>query len=49
MMYDVYSYQFIECGPMYAYSAWRFATLPDATADEMAEENKEAIVNLETV
>lgn len=26
-----------------------FATLPNATADEMEEESKEAIVNLETV
>lgn len=31
-----------------AYRADHFATLPDSTADEMAEESREAIVNLET-
>ena len=48
MLYDIYSYQFVECGPDYAYSAWRYATLPDSTADEMQEESLEAIINLET-
>ncbi len=31
------------------FGACMFATLPDATADDMQEEEKEAIVNLETV
>lgn len=31
------------------YDTKHFATLPDLTADEMEEEEKEAIVNLETV
>lgn len=34
-----------DCG----YVRSGFATLPDKTADEMAEEKHEAIVNLETV
>jgi hypothetical protein len=34
MMYGIYSYQFVECGPDYAYSAWRFAPLNGA--DETA-------------
>jgi hypothetical protein len=34
-----------DCG----YVKSGFATLPDSTADEMAEESREAIVNLETV
>lgn len=44
MIYDIYSYQFVESGPAYAYSAWRYATLPDATADEIEAETKESIV-----
>lgn len=32
-----------------AYSITRFIPLPDVNADEMADETKEAIVNLETV
>jgi hypothetical protein len=31
------------------YRSDHFATLPDSTADEMREEEREAIVNLETV
>lgn len=42
------------CYELEGYSPWvydqrNFATLPDNTADEMAEESREAIVNLETV
>lgn len=33
----------------HVYDQRNFATLPDNTADEMAEETKEAIVNLESV
>lgn len=33
----------------YGYLSSYFATLPDSTADEMAEESKEAIINSETV
>ena len=34
----IYSYEFAETGYYYRYSAWRYAVLPDATADEMQEE-----------
>lgn len=36
-------------GDEYVYDQRNFATLPDTTADEMQEAEKEAIVNLETV
>lgn len=36
-------------GDDYVYDQRNFATLPDSSADEMAEVEKEAIVNLETV
>lgn len=42
-------YCLVEFGDFYLYHSDHFATLPDATADEMAEVEKEAIVNLETV
>ncbi len=42
-------YKLVEFGNGYGFDSRHFATLPDNTADEMAEESKEAIVNLETV
>lgn len=44
MIDGIYSYQFVESGPDYAYSAWRYATLPDTTADEIESAPKESIV-----
>lgn len=41
-------YQLERFGSDRWYRADMFATLPDNTADEMAEESREAIVNLET-
>jgi hypothetical protein len=38
----------VELGDEYAYDARFFAILPDTSADDMAEAEKEAIVNLET-
>lgn len=38
MFLDVYSYQFIECGPDYAYSAWRFAPLDGLDETELVTE-----------
>lgn len=42
-------YQLERFGSDRWYRSDMFATLPDNTADEMAEEEREAIVNLETV
>lgn len=42
-------YKLARFGDGYGYSKFHFAILPNATADEMAEVEKEAIVNLETV
>lgn len=47
--WDVLFYKLVEFGSSYGFDSKHFATLPDASADEMAEETKEAIVNLETV
>jgi hypothetical protein len=41
-------YALVEFGDFYLYYSDHFATLPDSTADEMQEESREAIVNLET-
>lgn len=52
---DAYSYcgvsfyKLVEFGFDYGFDTKHFAVLPDQTADEMAEVEKEAIVNLETV
>lgn len=43
------SFILIELGDEYGYRTEFFAILPDNTADEMAEESREAIINLETV
>lgn len=43
------SFILAELGDDYGYRTAFFATLPDNTADEMAEESREAIVNLESV
>lgn len=51
---DTYSYcgvsfyKLVEFGSDYGFDTRHFAALPDTTADEMAEEIREAIVNLET-
>jgi hypothetical protein len=42
-------YAFIEYGRDHIFSQRYFAILPDPSADDMAEEEFEAIVNLETV
>lgn len=42
-------YILAEYGPDYGWRTTFFATLPDQTADEMAEAEHEAIANLETV
>lgn len=42
-------YAFIEYGCNHIFSQRYFAILPEPSADEMQEEEKEAIVNLETV
>lgn len=49
MLNFVMSHILVEFGDGYGYRTSHFATLPDETADEMAEESREAIVNLETV
>jgi hypothetical protein len=42
-------YILAEYSDEYKWRSTAFATLPDSTADDMQEEEKEAIVNLETV
>lgn len=42
-------YQLVGFQPGYIYHGDLFAVLPDATAEQMAEEKFEAIANLETV
>jgi hypothetical protein len=48
VMYGLLFYD-LEGYSEFLYDARYFATLPDDTADDMQEEEKEAIVNLETV
>lgn len=41
MLYGIYSYQFVECGKEYAYSAWRFAPITDIDEAELVTEEFE--------
>ena len=41
VLYDIYSYQFVEYGHNYAYSAWRFAPLSDLDETTLVNEEWE--------